>query len=121
MKLRKISFETKMILFALGLLFAVVILSSIKFFSFLALIYVFFMPGFFIVKTFDLVEEADRIEEIVLSLVLSFGLIPVLMYASNIFGIKVTRTWVIAVSSMIITYCYLRKKIKNEKIFPYNQ
>jgi len=73
MKLRKISFETKMILFALGLLFAVVILSSIKFFSFLTLLYVFFMPGFFIVKTFDLVEGAGRIEEIVLSLVLSFG------------------------------------------------
>lgn len=68
----------------------------------IAIIYILFLPGFFISFIFFKKSKIDLIERITLSFALSISIVPLIVFYANLSGVKITKTSIIGEISIII-------------------
>ena len=81
----------------------------------ISIIFLLFIPGFFVSHIFFKEKEIDIIERIALSFALSVAIVPLLAFYLNIMGVKINIYSVSFVISIVLFISILTLLIQNEK------
>ncbi|MBP9779907.1 DUF1616 domain-containing protein [Candidatus Gracilibacteria bacterium] len=70
-------------------------------------IFILFLPGYFLVKSFFSDSEIDVLERFALSFALSISVVPLLTFYTNLLGLKITALNVYMITIGVIVLCSL--------------
>jgi uncharacterized membrane protein len=85
-----------------------------------AVVYVFFLPGFFISLIFFGTKKMDIIERIALAFVLSISIVPLIVFYANLLGFKITPSLIIIIIFNISNFSFLIYWLFKHKNEPQN-
>ena len=81
----------------------------------ISIIFLLFIPGFFVSLIFFKEKEIDTIERIALSFALSVAIVPLLVFYINLVGVKINIYSVSFIISIVLFISILTLLIQNEK------
>lgn len=85
--------------------------SKTMFSLFFALFFYFILPGYLVMLNF---KNLDSLERVFIGMVVSSAVIPLILYAVNVFGFKISRVNIIVAILFIVIFALLIKYFWND-------